>query len=253
MQTCQTNRKPITIIKYGPPASGKSSNGVKMKIKEILRTTQNIPTQTNFTTFLKKYKTENSMRNLLNINMNKPIESYQKYIQSSQQLKAKYKKSNGTHYINRLTPEDTSKMLKLYLKYAQEFYKISNEELTKANTNCSDVIVETSGQNGGIPKWLKFRGDRIYHLIFPIIEFETLWERYKHRANKGVFRVLSTKNELRNVYINSYNFFLNTYKKHKLEIHILFNQSDGKETFLTLKNGIKQIRTFLREAKKENN
>jgi hypothetical protein len=68
--------------------------------------------------------------------------------------------------------------------------------------------VETSGQNGGIPSWLKLRNDRDYHLIFPIIEFETLWKRYKHRANSGVFRVLSTKNELRNVYIKSYSFFL---------------------------------------------
>jgi hypothetical protein len=82
MQTCQTNRN---------PASGKSSNGVKMKIKEILRTTQNIPTQTNFTTFLKKYTTKNGIiRNLLNINMNKPIESDKKYIQRSENFKAIY-------------------------------------------------------------------------------------------------------------------------------------------------------------------
>lgn len=226
-------RPPITIIKYGPPASGKGSTFVKKKIREILNTNQNIPTQINANgkiTFIKSYTNSyGNTRQLVNINMNKPIESNPEYIEATTKQKTQLQTEYGKNlYLNKLTTKNTEKMYNLYSKYAQSIYQLATNELKGANKNGADVIIETTGQRG-LPDWLEINEYRKYHIIFPIIPFETLWKRYKNRANTGkVFRILSTKEQLREVYIKSYNEFLNNYLGNKkFTVYVLYNE--GKE------------------------
>ena len=254
-------RKPITIIKYGPPASGKSSEFVKKKIKEILNTEQNIPTQTNMTTFKKSYKPKNEQpRILVNINMNTPIEKNSEYVKSTKEMQETIKsklnvKNNSTHYLNYLTEKDTSAMLNLYKYYAKSVYNLANKEFKEANKKGVDVdvIIETTGQHGR-PTWLKIRQYREYHIIFPIISFETLWKRYKNRANKGpVFRILSTKEQLREVYINSYTEFLKNYLNNSgFNVHVLNNEGN-EGTFLEKNEANEKITALIQNARSQNN
>jgi hypothetical protein len=248
------NRKAITIIKYGPPASGKGSEFVKNKIKEILKTEQNIPTQTNLTTFKKSYTNSlNITRQLVNINMNKPVESNPKYVESTQQMKQYIKNKfrvtdNSTDYLNKLRIKNTAEMYRLYGKYAKPLYNLSNKEIEEANANSADVIIETTGQRG-LPNWLKIREYREYHIIFPIISFETLWKRYKNRANKGeAFRILSTKEQLRKVYLDSYYFFLKYYLKNAgYKVYVLDNEGNVVK-FLNKNASEQRIKDLIEEA-----
>lgn len=244
--------KSITIIKYGPPASGKGSLFVKNKIKEILKTRENIPTQTNLTTFQKTYTTKmHKNRSLVNINMNNPIESNPEYRNATMEQKRVLKEKYGNSYLNALTTNNTKNMYNLYSKHAQSIYQLATKELEGANTNGADVIIETTGQHG-LPNWLKIRKDREYHIIFPIISFETLWKRYKNRANKGpVFRILSTKEQLREVYIKSYTEFLKNYLENKrFKVYVLDNEGNNVK-FLNTNSGEarNKIENIIKEAK----
>lgn len=204
------NSKPNFIIKWGPPASGKTvslsavisslgqnknsyinfsvddpveaSNYFK---RESLRLANNYLTGTN--------KTENAIVSKLNKIINKNVKPFAN-VYSRVRLAGN---NNGRSFGNKLD--------------------IMLDDAIKARRN---ITFETTGSSRSVsnipawPGWIFAKHPNlasIYNviLVFPLVPFETTWDRYRRRATKmylarNGFRFAATKKQLFNSYLTSY-------------------------------------------------
>lgn len=195
------------IIKYGPAASGKGSVGVT---KAIL----------GFGHELKTY---------INFNVDDVVESFEKFTKNSRStldgILRKYKKEpkNLINLLNNLSQQNTETLSKPYFDIrfnkALNIAKKSDTIMANAMNKKINITFETTGSYG-FPFWLwELKGIEDYQVkfIFPLVEIDNGWRRYKARAiqsyeNGKAFRFFSTKEEYKNNHIKSYTNFMENIK-----------------------------------------
>lgn len=213
------NSRPNFIIKWGPPASGKTT-----VIRRILPTL-GWPA-----------------KSYINFSVDDPIEASSYFRNTSQNLAAKYLANTNKNQnsivarLNRTTNANATAFGKVYrnvrgalnnnsLSFGRKLDKMMMDAL-KARMN---ITFETTGSTEDIfgqpawPSWIweKYRKETgrnlsdVYNVIivFPLVPFEVLWERYRRRAarmflNGKGFRFAASKRLLLSQYLTSYNNFL---------------------------------------------
>ena len=225
-------QKPIFVIKYGPPASGKGSS----KVNEIIK------------------KQGPALSTYIEVNVDDIIESnITDFTNESRKVIENMLKNRQKKSINNMTNTNYDKNLvsKLSAAYIgirfgrknKNGKKIGNRMdtvMSDAFTKGKNMIFETTGGTGTFD-WLftdnKYQGIRKYKiiLIFPIVKKETMWERYKKRAirtykNDKGFRFTTTKEQIFESYEESYKNFINIVNDSNMktkinEIHIVNNDS----------------------------
>ena len=133
--------------------------------------------------------------------------------------------------------------------------------MTQAIEKGKNITFETTGGTG-FPDWL-WEKERInlerknYEIIviFPTIDFETTWARYKKRPinsllrGHGGFRFASTKNQLSNTYKKSYTFMINAIKENGpfwVDSIYIINNGTTIEVETNKKNGVLKMLNKLR-------
>lgn len=267
-----SQKKPIFIIKWGPPASGKSSPPIKNKILEF----------------------GYDLNSYLHLNIDDLVESTSAFQKSSSNLmrnKIKNVMDKGAieKFLNNANSESVAEFAKTYTNV--RFTKNKNGKhlghkmdnlLEQALQNKVNITFETTGAGRpgnnigtGWPEWLwkYFPSIENYQviIIFPVVDFETTWKRYKGRAanmyiaKRGV-RFASTRNDLQENYKISYRNFLHAYEKNvmngKVE-RIIVVENNGKNTNRTLETNIgkntneteikNMINKYIQSSKRSNN
>lgn len=204
-----TQESPVFVIKYGPPASGKGSTHVKNVIARFGKSEKSYIdiNVDDIVESLESYKTD-SRKTL----MNKGITQYTPF-------------KNIDELLNQTTNNNAKKYLKPYIdiRSRDNMKKLNKNKMTlvdrliqKAIKGKKNIILETSGVSG-FPFWIfsVFKGLDFYniHFVFPLIEMNEGWKRYKKRAidsflRGGVFRFGLSKEKYKEFYINSYNKFM---------------------------------------------
>lgn len=204
------NSKPNFIIKWGPPASGKTQ-GLKSTIEQLgaplnsyinFSVDDPIEAATYFrnTTlriangyFKNVNKNENSIVKKLNGITNKNAETFRRVYGDVR----KTRNNNGRTFGNKL-----------------------NTMILAAMERRINITFETTGSSDnvwGVPAWpgwlwAKFPElSSVYNVIilFPMVPFETTWDRYRRRAaqmylKRDGFRFAASKRQLFNLYFTSY-------------------------------------------------
>ena len=198
-------KRPKFVIKYGPPASGKGSAGVRAVMKKF----------------------GDPLSSYINISVDDVVESTQAFKNRSRALVNSLLKNptnaNFNAFLNHATAEQVKAFASAYTSVrfgknmtGANFGAKLNDVLIQALEAGKNITFETTGALK-FPSWIwstykdLLRKYRIY-IIFPMVPFEETWRRYKKRpANayrNGVsgFRFASTKSQLRQDYVSSYKF-----------------------------------------------
>jgi hypothetical protein len=205
---------PKLIIKYGPPASGKGSAEVRKLIESF----------------------GDPLSSYININIDDVVESTSYFKKKSKDLVKKFVNNPNnatlTAFLNTASVDEVKNFAKVYtnVRFAknrtgQNIGSKMDILITQAIENGKNITFETTG-TAGFPEWIwkihkvnLIRKEYEVIIIFPTVDFETTWIRYKKRpinsllTGRGGFRFASTKNQLSNVYKKSYNFMINAINK----------------------------------------
>ncbi len=152
--------KPIYILSYGPPASGKSS-----LIEQ----------------FIPMIRPGMEFNQFVEISIDKIVESIPKYSLHVNELKGKYDKKELSF------KEFTSMSTSLYFQYRKDADELSSLYLMNSLHNKYNIVVETTGRT---KQWsLKLIKDAIHHgydvyIVYPYVSIENLISRSKHRAEQ---------------------------------------------------------------------
>lgn len=198
-----TQERPVFIIKYGPPASGKGSRGVKSVIESF----------------------GHPLNSYIDINVDDVVESLNTFKKDSRKI-LNAKGLTTAEQINQILNKATNKNAENFSKpyFTTRFNKrlaIPNQmDLLMKNAIIArkNISFETTGGTG-FPSWIfdVFKeGLKNYDIkfIFPLVDCSEGWSRYKRRPTNsylrgGVFRFGSSKKQYIQQYIKSYNEFLN--------------------------------------------
>jgi len=204
------NSKPNFIIKWGPPASGKTQ-GLKATIEQL-----GAP-----------------LNSYINFSVDDPIEAATYFRNATLRI------ANG--YFNNVNKNENSIVKKLNgitNKNAETFRRVYGDVRKTRNNNGRtfgnklntmilaamerrvNITFETTGSSDnvwGVPAWpgwlwTKFpQLSSVYNVIilFPMVPFETTWDRYRRRAaqmylKRDGFRFAASKRQLFNLYFTSY-------------------------------------------------
>lgn len=204
------NSKPNFIIKWAPPASGKTQ-GLKTIIEQLgmplnsyinFSVDDPIETATYFrdTTlrianiyFKNVNKKENSLVKKLNGITNRNAETFRKVYGDVR----KTRNNNGRTFGNKLSSMILAAMERRL-------------NITFETTGSSDNVWGVPAWPGWL--WTKFPElSSVYNVIilFPMVPFETTWDRYRRRAaqmylKRDGFRFAASKRQLFNLYFSSY-------------------------------------------------
>lgn len=206
LQVNNKNRpKPIFIIKYGPPASGKGSKQTLDVIRSIA-----------------------PLESFVNINIDDVIESMPYFKNKSREIVQTYlskKKLLGAKNINFKNHNFKRNVLisisKLYMGLRKTGNPTINNKLDTVLTSSlqqrRNIIIETTG-GYGFPLWIfnnlgKLLEPYTVYLVFPLVQFKLLLNRYRKRPvnsyiRGGPFRMTSNAKNLKNQYITSYKEFI---------------------------------------------
>lgn len=204
-------RKPVFVIKWGPPASGKGSAAVKKAIESL-----GYPMET-----------------YVNFNIDDVVEATKYFIEESNRRARKYlanvnvNANNVNKVVDALNTIKQNNAVAIGKPYRQirngigsSGKRLSNKLdifLQQAISLRKNITFETTGI-GGFPDWIftnKGLNKTNYdiHIVFPLVPFNVTWERYRRRAalmlrsGKG-FRFASWKEEALSQYRKSYDKFL---------------------------------------------
>ena len=204
--------KPVFVIKWVPPASGKGSSNVRNVIESL-----GYPIET-----------------YVNFNIDDVVESTKYFIEESNRRARNYlsrihvNPNNVNKVVEALNTIQQNNAISLGKSYSQirngvgsSGKKLSNKLdifLQQAIQLRKNITFETTGMSG-FPEWLftqKGLNNTNYdvHIVFPLVPFPITWERYRRRAalmlrsGKG-FRFTSWKESARTQYRKPYDNFLN--------------------------------------------
>jgi hypothetical protein len=194
--------KPIFVIKYGPPASGKGSGAVRQIIENLGQ----------------------PLRSYMNFNVDDVVESTQYFNKTSRDLVnnllVRPNSANFNKFLNKASVDEVAKFSKVYTDV--RFAKNSSgrnigakmdDLLKRAVEKGVNITFETTG-GGSFPSWIwgwlqkDLKKYKIV-IVFPTVPFNEIWRRYKMRPTQqylrgGGFRFASTKAQVRKVYRDSY-------------------------------------------------
>lgn len=200
--------QPKLVIKYGPPASGKSSvNSLVEKIGG------------------------DPIESYININVDDAVESTE-YFKKRSRIMIQRLVGNRhpteqmiRNFLNKATDKEINKLGRVYATVrgtknlsGNKFSDKIDSLIMKAVEAGKNVMFETTGSNS-FPNWLfsyiEGRNYKVF-ILFPMAPFQLTWQRYKNRPVRnylsgGGFRFASTKNQLAQTYRLSYNHFINAF------------------------------------------
>lgn len=206
--------RPKLIIRYGPPASGKT------RLLETVKTNLGINDPPN--SFIK-------------IDVDSIVESLQYFKQHTRNIANRFifkgvtNKSKLMNELNRITPLQTVQIKNAYFR-TRKAKNSSKKTISSKDTLIMEMAIE-KGKNLTIETtkadfgWVfdKFGPQLEHHnyiiiVAFPIPPFEELWKRYRERAinsylSGGPFRFFSTKSSLNNAYTKSKKDFVSIFTK----------------------------------------
>lgn len=212
--------QPKLVIKYGPPASGKSS------INPLVEQVGGDPIQS-----------------YININVDDAVESTEYFKRRSRiMIQRLVGNRNPTeqmlrNFLNHATNKEISKIGKVYgnVRGTKNLsgYKFSDKIdrlIQKAVEAGKNIMFETTGSNA-FPNWL-FQYIQGYNykvfIVFPMAPFQLTWQRYKNRPVRnylagGGFRFASSKGALAQTYRLSYNHFINAFSNTRNPVYRYVN------------------------------
>lgn len=208
------NSKPNFIIKWGPPASGKTQS-LKGLIAQL----------------------GSPLNSYINFSVDDPIEKASYFRNQSLRIANNYfknlTKNENTlvQKLNRVTNANTEPFKRVYsrVRYAannkgRSFGNKLNDLLFDAIDKRLNITFETTGSSKSVwdipawPGWIwtKYPNlSSIYNVVimFPLAPFETTWERYRRRAvqmylKREGFRFAASKRQLLDAYLTSYMGFI---------------------------------------------
>ena len=171
---------PVLVIKFGPPASGKSTVARDCRVRKIDT----------------------------HIGINDYVERNKGFVRESLAVGIKNNNANVA-----------KRGFDVYQKYRRLYDEKHDEDLRRAVQRRQNVSFETTG-TGGFPHWLWTHLDLSAYdvvLLFPVVSAPTAYQRYVQRAKrmaaekKGV-RFGSTYAQFLKQYIKIYENFLNGYQ-----------------------------------------
>ena len=212
--------QPKLVIKYGPPASGKSS------INHIVEQVGGDP-----------------VNSYININVDDAVESTEYFKRRSRiMIQRLVGNRNPTeqmlrNFLNHATNKEISKLGKVYTNVRGtknlSGSKISDKIdglIQKAVEAGKNIMFETTGSNA-FPNWLfQYIQNSNYKafIVFPMAPFQLTWQRYKNRPVRnyltgGGFRFASSKSNLAQTYRLSYNHFINAFSNTRNPVYRYVN------------------------------
>lgn len=218
------NSKPNFIIKWGPPASGKTQ-GLKNVIGQL-----GVP-----------------LESYINFSVDDPVEAATYFKTETLRLANNYfknvnKKENSlVKKLNGIVNKNAETFRRVYTQVrrtqnnnGRTFGNKLNAMILDAMEKRLNITFETTGSSDnvwGVPAWpgwlwTKFpKLSSVYNviLVFPLAPFETTWDRYRRRAaqmylKRDGFRFAASKRQLFNLYFTSYvNFTRNLSSIQKMD------------------------------------
>lgn len=212
--------QPKLVIKYGPPASGKSS------INSLVEKIGGDP-----------------IESYININVDDAIESTEYFKRRSriaiQRLVGNRHPTEQMirNFLNHATDKEINKLGKIYTT-VRGTRNLSGDKLSdkidsliqKAVEAGKNIMFETTGSNA-FPNWLfSYIEGKNYKsfIVFPMAPFQLTWQRYKNRpvrnySSGGGFRFASSKNQLAQTYRLSYSRFINAFSNTRNPVYRYVN------------------------------
>lgn len=212
--------QPKLVIKYGPPASGKSS------INPLVERIGGDP-----------------IRSYININIDDAVESTEYFKRRSRiAIQRLVGNRNPTeqmlrNFLNKATNKEISKIGKVYENVRKaknlsgsKFSDKIDTLIQKAVKAGKNIMFETTGTNA-FPNWLfSYIDGKNYKafIIFPMAPFQLTWQRYKNRPVRnyltgGGFRFASSKSNLAQTYRLSYSHFINAFSNTRNPVYRYVN------------------------------
>lgn len=190
-------KRPVFVIKFGPPASGKSTVDRECGVHKIDT----------------------------HVGINDYVERNKGFVEESMSLA----RSTNARFDNKLAKRGFD----VYQKYRRLYDNQHDHDLKRAVQQRQNVSFETTG-TGGFPNWLWTHLDLSAYdvvLMFPVVPAATAYQRYVQRAKrmladkKGV-RFGSTYPQFLAQYIKIYENFLNGYTsfvaKHNVKVYVRY-------------------------------
>ena len=208
--------RPKLIIKYGPPASGKGSGAVANIIKSL----------------------GDPLNSYFNAGVDDIIQNSKYFTNTTRNLVKKILGNNSQQFsakLNKITQANAKKIGNVYFKMRVNENSLGESAKYKLERALENALVKgknvTYELTGGksfheavplalLEMFSKPIAENKYQVvfIFPTLPFEILWQRYKGRAISSYqdgkyFRFASTKQQLRQQYLWSYQNYLNALDK----------------------------------------
>lgn len=224
LMTPPRNSKPNFIIKWGPPASGKTQS-----LKGIIS------------------QLGAPLDSYINFSVDDPVEATTFFKNTSLRLADNYLKNvNKTENaivtkLNTIINRNVAPFKKAYMNVrraanneGKSFGNKLSDMLFEAIQQRRNITFETTGSSQSlwnIPAWPTWIWTKVPNLssiynvivLFPLVPFETTWERYRRRAvqmylRRNGFRFAASKRQLLDSYLTSYrNFARNLSSVGKME------------------------------------
>jgi len=243
--------RPKLIIRYGPPASGKT------RLLETVKTNLGINDPPN--SFIK-------------IDIDSIVESLQYFKQHTRNIANRFifkgitNKNKLMNELNRVTPLQTVQIKNAYFR-TRKAKNSAKKTISSKDTLIMEMAIE-KGKNLTIETtkpdfgWVfdKFGTQLNHHnymiiVAFPIPPFDEIWKRYRERAinsylTGGPFRFFSTKSALNNAYTKSKKDFISIFAKPtymKYINHIVIKRPDRLPLIINKNKNINLKRGTVRE------
>ena len=212
--------QPKLVIKYGPPASGKSS-----------------------TNPLVEQVGGDPIRSYININIDDAVESTEYFKRRSRiMIQRLVGNRNPTeqmlrNFLNKATNKEITKLGQVYSTVRKtknlsgsKFSDKIDSLIQKAVNAGKNIMFETTGSNA-FPNWLfQYIQGANYKtfIVFPMAPFQLTWQRYKNRPVRnylagGGFRFASSKGALAQTYRLSYDHFINAFSNTRNPVYRYVN------------------------------
>jgi len=255
-------KKPVLVVKYGPPASGKGSPPTRKAIESL------------------------GVRydKMIHFNVDDVIESLEQFKGASrQQLKTTFEYlTNNSLPPNKMMKKLETNLNKIGKDQIDDFSKIyfntrntpinnkgtkvgqlMDDMMSKAMVMGLDISMETTG-SFSFPDWL-FSDPKLqpyidkYQVVFvfPTVKCSTAWRRYKRRPiesymRDGPFRFGSTKVGFANQYIKSYKAFIKNMPNLMVEKDVSYIVIGKSPTARIYNNSpaLGRLLDFVKDAKK---
>lgn len=260
-------RKPVLVIKYGPPASGKGSPPTRAAIESL----------------------GVDYDKMIHLNIDDVVESINKFKSASRSkleetytYMANMKKSGNEKFknlvenLNKIDTEKIAEFSKIYFNIrgtptanGRSIPEIMDTIMGNAMKMNFDISMETTGAFS-FPSWL-FEEPKLkpyidnYRVVFvfPTVKLSTAWSRYKSRPAStylkcGPFRFGSTKSGFAQQYIKSYKSFIEempTLMNGRRDVSFIIVPNDpntqGKKPTVPVKNNsthLTSLKKFVNDA-----